>query len=101
MQKDLVGLQQEIDVLESMNHPNILGFHKVYDEDNCCYIVTEIMRGGDLFDRLNAKTFYPENEARDVCEVLFDVMKYCHDKRIAVHQDLKPENILLLVNALG
>lgn len=93
--KDLVGLEQEIDILKTLEHPNILSFHKVYDEDNCCYIVTEIMRGGDLYDRLSEKSFYPENDARDLCKILFETMKYCHEKKVA-HRDLKPENILLL-----
>lgn len=92
---DLIGLQQEIDVLRTLEHPNILSFHKVYDEDECCYIVTEIMRGGDLYDRLSEKTFYSENEAKELCKILFDTMKYCHEKKVA-HRDLKLENILLL-----
>ena len=96
--EDLEALKQEIDILQSLEHPNILSFHKVYDEEKCCYIVTEIMRGGDLFDRISMKSFYLENDARNLCEILFSTMKYCHEKKIA-HRDLKPENILLMVSS--
>lgn len=40
------------------------------------------------------KTYYNEEEARDLCRVLIDSVKYCHELGI-VHRDLKPENLLL------
>ncbi|CAN0019104.1 unnamed protein product, partial [Phaeothamnion confervicola] len=40
------------------------------------------------------QNFYNEKEARDLCRVLLDAVKYCHDRSV-VHRDLKPENLLL------
>ncbi len=40
------------------------------------------------------KNSYTESEARDVCKILFEALKYTHSKRV-VHRDLKPENLLL------
>jgi len=82
--EDLEGLRREIDLLSTLQHPNILSFHKVYDEEKWCYIVTEIMRGGDLFDRVSDKSCYEESEAREVCKKLFDTIKYCHEKRLLI-----------------
>merc|ERR1740136_631691 len=45
------------------------------------------MKGGELFDRIVAKTYYNEKEARDVCKILFEAI---------AHRDLKPENLLLM-----
>eukprot|EP00977_Amphora_coffeiformis_P010295 scaffold2385_cov178-Amphora_coffeaeformis.AAC.12 len=53
------------------------------------------MHGGELFDRVVAKMYYTEKEARDTCLVLFEAMEYLHSKNVA-HRDLKPENLLLL-----
>ena len=55
--------------------------------------------GGELFDRIVSKSYYNEKEARDVCLILFDAMKYCHDRNVA-HRDLKPENLLLTVRKI-
>ncbi|CAI6007134.1 unnamed protein product [Closterium sp. NIES-64] len=59
------------------------------------HMVMEMCAGGDLFDRVKARLFYPErNAARVVAEVV-GVVQHCHRLGI-VHRDLKPENILLL-----
>jgi serine/threonine protein kinase len=50
--------------------------------------------GGELFDRIVAKTQYTEKEARDLVRTLLETMAYMHDVGI-VHRDLKPENLLL------
>ena len=60
-------------------------------------LMTELMRGGELFDRIVTKTFYKEKESRDVCKILFGALRYCHEQNIA-RCDLKPENVLLTVN---
>ena len=36
------------------------------------YIVTEILRGGELFDRIVQRTYYSEHEARKVIQILYE-----------------------------
>lgn len=59
------------------------------------YLVLEHMSGGELFDRIVAKAYYNEKEARDVCKILLEAVAYCHSNNVA-HRDLKPENLLLV-----
>lgn len=91
---DQEALVIEIDVLKNLDCPNIIKLHDVYLEKKMYYIVTEIMQGGELFDRIISKEFYSEADAQKVVQTLASAIKYCHDRDI-VHRDLKPENILL------
>lgn len=54
----------------------------------------ELIRGGELFDRLVDKGAYPESNAKVLMKGIIDAVKYLHDREI-MHRDLKPENILL------
>ena len=83
-----------------MDHPNIIKLYGSYDVCSHVYLVTEIMSGGELFDKIVRKKYYNESEARDVCKVLLEAVAYCHDHKIA-HRDLKPANLLLKVSSLG
>jgi calcium/calmodulin-dependent protein kinase I len=68
--------------------------YETFDENAEIYIVTELVEGGELFDRIVSKTSYTEKEARDLIRLLLDTLAYMHANGI-VHRDLKPENLLL------
>mmetsp|Transcript_16508 Transcript_16508/g.31275 ORF Transcript_16508/g.31275 Transcript_16508/m.31275 type:complete len:335 (-) Transcript_16508:1085-2089(-) len=93
--EDEIALKDEISILKDMRHDHIINLYDVFDEESYYYLVTELMMGGELFDRIVTKTFYNEKEARDVCKILFEALDYCHSKNVA-HRDLKPENLLLV-----
>lgn len=95
-QQDKDDLEQEIKSLQQLNHPNIIKLWNVYKERSHCYIVTELMDGGELMSRISEKIYYSEKDARKLCKVLFEAIAYCHEQKIA-HRDMKPENILLMV----
>lgn len=93
--EDEVALKDEIAILQEMTHNHIINLYDTFDENSYFYLVTELMSGGELFDRIVTKNFYNEKEARDVCKILFEALNYCHKKNVA-HRDLKPENLLLV-----
>ena len=68
--------------------------YETYDEGSEFFIVTELVAGGELFDRIVAKTHYTEKEARDLVKMFLETMAYMHEAGV-VHRDLKPENLLL------
>jgi len=92
--EDEEALVAEVEILRTIDHPNILNLLDVYSEESSYYLVTELLEGGELFDRIIEKEYYPEKEARDLVKLLLEAMAYCHSKNIA-HRDLKPENLLL------
>jgi len=91
---DHEALIQEVDILKHCTHRNIIRLFSFYDESAHYYLVTEMMEGGELFDRVVKKRTYTEQEARDVMKILLEAINYCHSNAI-VHRDLKPENLLL------
>jgi calcium/calmodulin-dependent protein kinase I len=91
---DKYNLKREINILSKLKHKNIITLHETFNDPKSYYLVTELMGGGELFDRIVQKDCYNEREAKDVCEILFDTMVYCHGQKIA-HRDLKPSNLLL------
>ena len=48
------------------------------------------LQGGELFDRISAKTVYGEAEARVVVTLLLSTLDHLHSNHV-VHRDLKPE----------
>jgi serine/threonine protein kinase len=90
------ALEDEINNLILVrNGPNIVQLYEVYEEKTHCFLVMELMRGGELFDRILEQKTFSETAARDVCTGLLTGLEYMHRHRVA-HRDLKPENLLLL-----
>jgi calcium/calmodulin-dependent protein kinase I len=101
--EDKEALELEVKILKEMDHPNIMGLIDYMAETDKSgkkthYLVTELLTGGQFFDRIVKKEFYSEREARDLVKLLLGAMKYIHDKGV-VHRDLKPENLLLCSKA--
>jgi calcium/calmodulin-dependent protein kinase I len=71
----------------------VLKIFEIFDEDDCIYLVLELLAGGELFDRIVEKESYSEKEAAETIRPLVDALRYCHQLGI-IHRDLKPENIL-------
>ncbi|KAH9258685.1 hypothetical protein BASA81_003187 [Batrachochytrium salamandrivorans] len=92
--EDEDALKIEVKILGAVSHPNIIKLYGFFEEPQDYYIVTELMKGGELFDRIVAKDFYSEGDAQKVVRTVTSCLLYLHDQDI-VHRDLKPENILL------
>lgn len=88
-------LQNEINTLKSLNHPNIISLYDVYVTDEKIFIIMELMSGGELFDYVVKKGTLTEDEASGIVKKVVSALVYMHDKNI-IHRDLKPENLLLV-----
>ena len=81
--------------MSQLDHPNVVKIYEIFDEDDCIYLVLELLAGGELFDRIVEKDHYSEKEAADTIRPVVDAIRYCHSLGI-IHRDLKPENLLYL-----
>ncbi|XP_027457029.1 ribosomal protein S6 kinase alpha-2 isoform X6 [Zalophus californianus] len=87
---------EEIEILLRYGqHPNIITLKDVYDDGKFVYLVMELMRGGELLDRILRQRYFSEREASDVLCTITKTMDYLHSQGV-VHRDLKPSNILYM-----
>ncbi|XP_077910606.1 ribosomal protein S6 kinase alpha-2 isoform X6 [Halichoerus grypus] len=87
---------EEIEILLRYGqHPNIISLKDVYDDGKFVYLVMELMRGGELLDRILRQRYFSEREASDVLCTITKTMDYLHSQGV-VHRDLKPSNILYM-----
>jgi serine/threonine protein kinase len=93
--KKIEVLKREIEILKEVKHPNIIELVDVFEDAKYLHLVTELCTGGELFNRIIAKSsspegHYSEHDAASIIKAILDAIAYCHSKEI-VHRDLKPE----------
>ncbi|XP_035288917.1 ribosomal protein S6 kinase alpha-3 isoform X2 [Anguilla anguilla] len=85
---------EEVEILLRYGqHPNIITLKDVYDDGRSVYLVTELMKGGELLDKILRQKFFSEREASAVLHTIAKTVEYLHVQGV-VHRDLKPSNIL-------
>lgn len=87
-------MMNELSILQKCSHPNIMMANELLEDDQYFYIVTEILEGGELFDRLIAMGRFGETNAGYIVKQVLLALNYMHKQKMT-HRDLKPENILL------
>eukprot|EP00331_Platyophrya_macrostoma_P013003 CAMPEP_0176418970 /NCGR_PEP_ID=MMETSP0127-20121128/7781_1 /TAXON_ID=938130 /ORGANISM="Platyophrya macrostoma, Strain WH" /LENGTH=491 /DNA_ID=CAMNT_0017799383 /DNA_START=45 /DNA_END=1520 /DNA_ORIENTATION=+ len=92
--EDKEAFENEISILKSLDHPNILKLFEIYDYKNAIYLVTELCEGGELFYYITKTKYLTEAQAAKIMRQIFSAIAYLHSNRV-VHRDLKPENFLL------
>lgn len=92
---DLKAVFREAQLLKKIKHKHVIRLYDYYDESLNFFIVTELLEGGELFDRIVSKEQYNEKDAATVVEIIATALAYCHENGV-VHRDIKPENLLLV-----
>ncbi|KAJ7861535.1 kinase-like domain-containing protein [Mycena olivaceomarginata] len=93
-------VRNEIAVLKriSSRNPNVVTLHDYFETPTNLYLCFDLCTGGELFDRICAKSYYYEADAANCVRTIFTAIQYLHAAGI-VHRDLKPENLLYRTNA--
>jgi hypothetical protein len=89
----LARLEQEARLAGSLNHPNIVAVHDVGTHEGAPYIVSELLQGETLRERLK-RGAVPLSSALDWGVQIAQGLAAAHEHGI-VHRDLKPENVFL------
>ncbi|XP_063987615.1 uncharacterized protein Nuak isoform X2 [Diachasmimorpha longicaudata] len=91
---DLIRIRREIQIMSSVQHPNIIHIYEVFENREKMVLVMEYAAGGELYDYLSERKVLAEEEARRIFRQISIAVFYCHKHKIC-HRDLKLENILL------
>jgi eukaryotic-like serine/threonine-protein kinase len=89
----LARFAQEARAAAALNHPNILSIYDIGEDDGAPYIVSELLEGETLRERLRTGPL-PMRKAIDYALQIARGLAAAHEKGI-VHRDLKPENLFL------
>lgn len=88
---------KEVEILSNLRHPDILLYMGVCVDGDDCFMISEYLENGSLFDHLHGK----KRKEKLTNEIIFEILKgilralqYIHSKGI-VHCDLKSSNILI------
>ncbi|KAL2553643.1 CBL-interacting serine/threonine-protein kinase 24 [Forsythia ovata] len=81
-------IKREISIMKIVRHPYIVRLHEVLSSHTKIYIVLELVKGGQLFDKIVNRGRLSENESRHYFQQLIDAVSLCHSKGV-YHRDLK------------
>src|SRR6266704_3337067 len=85
--------EQEACAAGALNHPNILIVHDIGTHDGSPYVVSELLEGETLRQRISGATL-PQRKVIDYALQIAHGLAAAHEKGI-VHRDLKPDNLFI------
>lgn len=71
-------------------HPNIVRLVDIFTDQLHVYMVMELVKGGELLERLQKRHSFTEQQACSIFKQLVSAVAFMHQKNV-VHRDLKPE----------
>lgn len=85
--------EREAKATSALNHPNILTVHDIGEFGGAPFIVSELLDGEELRERLDEGQI-PLRKVTEYAQQIVSGLSAAHEKGI-VHRDLKPENLFI------
>src|SRR5215831_14886661 len=89
----LARFEQEAQAAGALNHPNILVIYHIEAHGGSPYMVSELLEGQTLRERMNGSAL-PQRNALDLALQIARGLAAAHEKGI-VHRDIKPDNVFI------
>lgn len=94
-------LYNEIEILKSCSHENIIKLVALFESDDYIFMLMELAEEGNLFEKLKKVNKFKEDQVRGYMKDVIKAIVYLHEKNPPIiHRDIKPENVLVCDNIL-
>ena len=84
---------REAEIIERLDHPNIVAVYDMGEEDDLAYISMELLKGTDLDANTKPDNLLPYKKVLEIIACAADALGYAHEQDV-VHRDVKPGNIM-------
>ena len=95
-QEAMARFEREARAVASLSHPNILAIYDIGHHEGAVYVVTELLEGQTLRDRIH-DTPMNWRQSVEIGAGIAEGLAAAHSRAV-VHRDLKPENIFLTID---
>ena len=80
--------------IAKLRHPNIIGIHAAFEENDTAYYAMEFIEGGSLSQLVKREGPLPVEKAMELIRQVGEALDYLHDRKMN-HLDVKPANIMV------
>ena len=81
--------------IAKMRHPNIVGVHRIFEDNQTAYMVLDLIHGRDLLSIINDENDpLPPAQIKEILIKVLDAVDLVHQNDL-LHRDISPDNILL------
>ena len=87
-------LIDEIDILKSLEHPNIMKIYECFNDNENVYIISEYCNEGDLLGKMEKMHSMNEIVVKFLMGQILNAISYLHSNKV-IHGDIKLENVML------
>ena len=96
---DYDKLKKKLDILLTLDHPNILKLYEIFDTKRSLYLISEYCKGETLYDKvikhIEKNETYSEQEALIIFKQIISAIDFSQKNGI-IHQELDLEDLIYL-----